>query len=154
MKKPASPKQGYLSRARLGLALMLSLAALGTACQISDDPIEQAGRETRQLLATYEKDHNTAPLLVYLAEDHGEAPGTQVLIHLGNWGQQHPQEFIELLKATSHWPKADQQKWLEQLRYTLHDSGQDQTFAKVFQPYQAQTPLLAPLLEPESSKTK
>lgn len=152
--KPIFPKQGYFRRVRVSLTLMLVLAALGSACQLAGDPIEQAGRETRQLLAAYERDHRTEPVLDFLAADHGEAPGNQVLLHLGNWGQQHPQEFIELLKATSRWPKAQQQKWLENLRYSLGDSGQDRTFAKVFKPYQAETPLLAPLLKPESSRSE
>lgn len=115
-----------------GLVAILSVTLGVMAYVLPWDTIEAADRETRRQIRNYERTGNAQDLRRWITVYHGEAPGHQVLICLGDWSLKHPEHFLSLISGLKRDREYD---FYRRFGFALADSGQDEAFLQAFQGY-------------------
>jgi len=95
-----------------------------------DDAIGQAEAETLQVLRQYERSNDPASAVIWLFEDHREAPGHQVMLTTAEWCLDRDRQFLRLLDAMN-----DEQRalFVRRFSFALDDLPQlRQRFAEAY----------------------
>ncbi len=95
-----------------------------SACAQSDD-FSRPTLELQSRLDTYSRTNDAKPVIDWVTQYHGEAPGHQMYIDFVTWGNAHQQEMYDILYS---WPDDDFERITDLLKWAARDSGQELEF--------------------------
>src|SRR5688572_14520338 len=111
------------------LALLLVSAIVCISCSFDADPIAQAGRETRRILSGYASAQDAKAIQAWLLENHGEAPGSEVMIEFVTWAVQHPRHAEEIVASLVSY---QEMSLARRVAWAAVDSGIERSFVDTF----------------------
>jgi hypothetical protein len=112
-----------------GRTLLLLLAVVVPACGFQEDPVAQAGRETRRLLENYKSGYDAKPVLIWLTGSHGEAPGSEVMNVFLRWAVSNP---VSAEAVTKDLASRDEGALARRVAWAAVDSGNEQRLVVAF----------------------
>jgi len=104
--------------------LIIGTIAFGILVWTTADDIGRAAMSTNTLLMA-KPVVNDETVIKWLEDNHGEAPGQQVMLTFARWGIENPQDFVLFLGRLS--PST-----LERLGWAIYDGGLSAEFLAVF----------------------
>lgn len=111
------------------LALLLVSAIVFISCSSDADPIAQAGRETRRILSGYASGQDARTIQTWLLQNHGEAPGSEVMSVFVSWAVQHPRHAEEIVASLDSYQETSLAR---RVAWAAVDSGIEQSFVDTF----------------------
>jgi len=130
-RRSAQPLDGMsvTAASAFGRTLLLVIALAFVSCDLQDDPIEQAGRETKRLLGDYGPGRDPKPVQAWLSRSHGEAPGSEVMNVFVAWALKNRRSAEAIME---NFPSAQEGGLARRVTWAAVDSGIEDQFIAVF----------------------